>query len=196
MELIDIYVNLIRAALIIITIYKAYKKDFKLILPAIIVFLLTLSVSLLDIIWKLKIDTVGSAIYYTIIFMSIYLGGGFDFYNKYAYWDRVIHFLSGIAFVSLGIALSSKIENLDRFHILFFCLTLASFFHVIWEIAEYIVDSITHSDHQRWQKYHKKTVNHKPKTAIQSAGLVDTMNDTIVCMIGTISACIVWWFIL
>lgn len=196
MKLIDIYVNLIRMVLIVITIYKAFKKDFKLIFPAIIVFALTFLIPLLDIIWDINIDTVGSAIYYTVIFMSIYLGSGLKFYNKYVCWDRIIHFLSGITFVSLGIALSNKIANLNKFSILFFCLTLAALFHIIWEIAEYIVDSITHSDHQRWQKHHKKTVNHKPESAIQSAGLVDTMNDTIVCMIGAISACTVWWFIL
>lgn len=196
MNLAEIYVNLIRIAVIIIAIYKAYKKDYMLILPAIIVIVLSFLFLLLDIIWGIKIDKVGSAIYYTILVMSIYLGGGFDFYNKYASWDRAIHFLSGVAFVSLGIALSNKEANLSKFSILFFSLTLASFFHVIWETAEYIYDCIAHTDHQRWQKHHKKTVNHKPKSAIQSAGLVDTMNDTIVCMIGAILACIIWWFVL
>ena len=79
MELINIYANLIRIALIVITIYKVYKKEFKLILPAVIVFALTFLISLLDIIFEVEIDTVGSAIYYTNIFMSIYLGSGFKF---------------------------------------------------------------------------------------------------------------------
>lgn len=196
MEFIDIYVNLIRTVLLVVTIYKVCKKDFKVVLPAVVVFALTFLVSLLESVLEIKIDQVGSAVYYTVIFMSIYLGGGFKFYNRYACWDRVIHFLSGITFVSLGVALTSKIADLNRFNILFFCLTLSAFFHVLWEIAEYIVDGITHSDHQRWQKYHKKTVNHQPEWAVQSAGLVDTMNDTIVCIGGAFAACVVWWFIL
>ncbi len=192
----DIYVNLIRILLLALTMYKVIKNDFKLVIPAIIVFVLTFLISMLEKVLEIKIDAVGSFLYYTVIFMSIYLGGGFKFYNKIACWDRIIHCLSGATSVSLGVALSTNAADLSRFSILFFSLTLASFFHVLWEIAEYIIDSITHSDHQRWQKYHKKTVNHKPNSAIQSAGLVDTMNDTIVCIIGALTACVVWWFIL
>ncbi len=77
MEFTDIYVNLIRLALIILTIYKACKKDFKLIIPAIIVFLLTFLISLMDIIWDVKIDAIGSIIYYFLqVHLLLVLFGG------------------------------------------------------------------------------------------------------------------------
>jgi hypothetical protein len=67
--------------------------------------------------------------------------------------------------------------------------------HVIWEVVEFIVDLIFHTDHQHWQK--KSTVvNHQPKGAIQPPGLVDTMSDAITNIIGTIIACVGWWMYL
>ena len=130
-----------------------------------------------------------------ILFMAIVLGGKFKFYDKYAWWDRLIHFLSAILFVSFGVAITQGIVGLSNLHILIFCLTLSVTLHVAWEIGEYIVDCITRGDHQRWQKKNK-SINHNPQNAIQPAGLVDTMNDTIICVLGTLISCAVWWFIL
>lgn len=130
-----------------------------------------------------------------ILFMATYLGSKRKFYDKYAWWDRLIHFLSGILFVSLGVALSRKVAGLSRFNILFFSLTLSVTLHVAWEIVEYIIDCTKRSNHQRWQKKHH-SINHKSQAAIQPAGLVDTMNDTLFCVLGTTIACAVWWFVL
>ncbi len=195
MTFLDIYVNLIRATLIIITIYYIYKRNFKSIIPTITVFILTFLLVLMDWFFNIKIDLLGSILYFTLIFMTIYLGSTLKYYDKYAWWDILIHFLSGIAFISFGIAISSKVEGLSKFNILFFCLTFSITLHTLWEVAEYVVDCIMHTDHQRWQKKHNSN-NHLSVKAIQPAGLVDTMNDTIICIVGTIVACSVWWFVL
>lgn len=133
--------------------------------------------------------------YIALIVMTVYLGSSLKFYDKYYWWDMLIHFISGITFVSFGITLTDKVENLSNFHILLFCFTFSITLHVIWEVLEYISDSIFHTDHQRWQKISPSN-NHASETAIQPAGLVDTMNDTIICIIGTVISCIIWWFVL
>ena len=127
--------------------------------------------------------------------MSIGLGGFLKFYDKYPWWDRLLHFVSAGLFVSYGVALTRGMVELNKFSVLVFGFTLSMTLHVLWEMGEYVLDTATHSNHQRWQKHHPAH-NHNPKGAIQPAGLVDTMNDTAFCIAGTILACAIWWLFL
>lgn len=195
MKILNTYSNIIRIVFIILTAYYIFRRDFKRLRSAVIVFVLTFVPAFLDKMFSLKADILGNILYYTIIVMSIYLGSELKFYDRYIWWDRVLHFMCGIMFVSFGIPLAYKIGITSRLWILFFCITLSTTLHTLWEIAEYIVDVIAHTDHQRWQKY-SDTHNHLSPKAAQPAGLVDTMNDIIICLIGTAAACAVWWFIL
>lgn len=190
-----IFIQIIRIILIVMTGYYVYKHNYKVILPAIAVFLLTFLLFLLNKVFHLTIDTFGSILYIVVIFMSLFLGSALRLYDRYAWWDRVIHFLSGVVFISFGIAILNRAGDLGKFSILFFSFAFSNTLHIWWEIGEYISDYFFHTDHQRWQK-HNKTVNHLPKNAIQPAGLVDTMNDILLCNAGSIAACVVWWFIM
>lgn len=194
MNFLAVYVNLIRVVFVGLAVYYIFKRDFKKMKSAVIVFILTFLLVFLEKILHIQIDAIGGGIYYTVLFLSIYLGSELGFYDKYSWWDRALHFLCGIMFVSFGVPLGSKMGITSQFWRLFFCLTLSTTLHVFWEIAEYIVDCISRTDHQRWQK-HSKSKNHVSEKAIQPAGLVDTMNDIIICMIGTIASCVVWWFL-
>ena len=195
MRLLDLYINAIRIIMMIFTAYFIYKKQYKIIISTGTVFAATFLLVFLDKIFKIKVDIVGSYLYITIITMTMFLGNAFKFYDKFAWWDRLIHFLSGIVFVSFAVAISKNAEHLEKLHTLFFGFTYAVSHHVLWEVMEYLSDCLFRSDNQRWQKKNK-TVNHVSPTAIQPAGLVDTMNDTIICIIGTLAACTAWWFFL
>ena len=195
MRFLAICVNIIRIIFIILTIYYILKRDTKKIVPVIITFALTFVPVLLDRLFVLRADVLGNILYYAVIVMSVYLGGGLRFYDKYAWWDRALHFICGIMFVSFGIPLAYKMGITGRIAALFFCFALSTTLHTLWEVAEYIIDAFAHTDHQRWQK-HSKSDNHISPNAAQPAGLVDTMNDIIICMIGTVAACVAWWFII
>lgn len=195
MTFLNLYVNFIRIAMIVLSAYYIYKKEYKQMKATMIVFVLTFFIALLNVILNIKLDRVGSFLYFTIITMTVYLGSALKFYDRYAWWDILVHFMSGITFVSLGIAVARKVEGLSNFSILFFSLTLSITLHAIWEVAEYTADSLFRSNHQRWQK-HYDSINHKPEKAIQPAGLVDTMSDTITCIFGTVFSCFIWWFFL
>ena len=127
--------------------------------------------------------------------MSVYLGSGFRYYDLHVWWDRSIHFLSGIMFFSFGISLAGKVPGVGHAGTLVFSFALSLAAHEIWEVGEFLVDSIFHTDHQHWQK-HSTVVNHQPEKAIQPPGLVDTMIDTIAGIIGAIVACAGWWIYL
>jgi len=131
----------------------------------------------------------------TLIIMSFILGVAFKFYDKFFWWDKLIHFLSGITFVCVGIDLYKKIDNLSNVYIILFSFTLSITINTIWEVIEYTLDCFFNTDNQRWQKKHK-TINHLNHKNKQPAGLIDTMNDTILCMISSLITCVIWFFIL
>jgi hypothetical protein len=127
--------------------------------------------------------------------MALYLGSSFSFYDKYKWWDRSIHFLSGVSFVGIGIAITNKNSEMGKWFILLFSFTFSITLHVFWEVLEYISDCLSHGNAQRWQMIHSSK-NHISEKAIQPAGLVDTMNDFICCIFGSGVAIAVWYLII
>ena len=194
MDIISIYANLIRTALIIVSIHYIFKRQYKYLISTAAVFVLTFLPCFLDRVFGIRIDAVGGFLYISIIVMTMYLGNVLKFYDRYFWWDIAIHFLSGIAFVNFGIALCQKVPGLSSFNILFFSFTFSIALHAVWEVLEYASDCIIHSDNQRWQKV-SPTVNHASESAIQPAGLVDTMKDIIYGIAGAAVSCLIWWFI-
>ncbi len=192
---VTLYANLLRIALGFAAFYHLFKRNYKPLTSSACAFGLTYLPAVFERMFSYHLDSVGNILYFTIIIMTIYLGNSLKFYDRFAWWDYLIHFLSGCLFVSVGIALANRMANLNQFPILFFSFTLSITLHVIWEVLEYITDCLFHSDNQRWQKVNP-THNHQPESAIQPAGLVDTMNDTLICILGTTIACIIWWFVL
>lgn len=191
MDTIDIYVNLIRVLAVAIAVVQICKHDYKKILPAALLVAITFVPWLFGL-FDIKLNMVVRLLLPTVAYMSILLGSALRYYDRYAWWDRVVHFLSGLLFFSLGISLTQKAPGLSLAGVLLFSFCLSLAMHDIWEVSEFLVDSIFHTDHQHWQK-HSKVINHQPDKAMQPPGLVDTMMDTIVGIIGAIVACFGWW---
>ncbi len=191
MDFLFIYINLIRIILVVTAILQLIKHDYKKITPAAVMITLTFIPRLLSLV-RMEINTLTEFLFLTVTFMAIYLGSGYRYYDLYAWWDRCIHFLSGILFFSFGISLAAMVPAVGLSGTLIFSFTLSLALHALWEVAEYLSDSFFHTDHQHWQK-HSAVINHQPQKAIQPPGLVDTMNDTIAGIIGAIMACLGWW---
>ncbi len=194
MDFLFLYTNLLRLVVIIMTAAKLIKRKYKILTPA----FLTLAVSFIP--WLLslihvQINAFTVFLFQTVLFAAVYLGIGYKFYNLFPWWDRTIHFISGIVFFGFGISLAELAPDAGFAGTLIFGFTLSMALHEIWEVSEFIFDSIFHADNQHWQK--KSPINnHQPEKAIQPPGLVDTMTDTISSIIGTMAACIGWWIYL
>lgn len=184
-----------QCVLILLALYYVFKREYKIIKSIALIFVFSFLPVLLDALFGIKIDTFSILIYFVILFMAMYLGSTLKFYDKYKWWDRIIHFLSGAGFVGFGIAIAGLNPGISKWVVTFFGGTFSVTLHVIWEILEYISDCLTHGDAQRWQKINP-TNNHVSEKAIQPAGLVDTMNDFICCIVGTVIAIIIWLFVL
>lgn len=194
MNFLFFYVNLIRAILVVAMIIQLFRRDYKKLVPAAVVIALTFVPWFLSLI-HIQINALTGFLFPTVIFMAVYLGAGYKYYDLYPWWDRSIHFFSGILFFGFGMSLTEKELAVGFAGRLVFSFALSLALHEVWEVLEFLSDSVFHTDHQHWQK-HSRVINHQPKKAIQPPGLVDTMIDTIAGIIGAILACAGWWIFL
>ncbi len=101
---------------------------------------------------------------------TLFLGEILDFYERYWWWDLAMHGSSAIGFGLIGFVLVFMMFQGDRFaapHIglAFFAFCFAITIGTIWEIFEFGMDQIFGFN-------------------MQKSGLMDTMGDLIVNMVG------------
>lgn len=104
------------------------------------------------------------------IFGTIFLGEAYDFYERYWWWDVMLHGGSAIGFGILGFIFMLMLFEGDRYAapawaIAFFAFCFAMMIGAIWEIFEFTMDQLFNMN-------------------MQKSGLVDTMWDFIVDAIG------------
>lgn len=104
------------------------------------------------------------------VLATLYLGEVQDFYNRFWWWDLVLHFGSAMGFGILGFLLVFMLFQGDRYAAppwalgaLSFCLAMTV--GAIWEIFEYAMDSLFGFN-------------------MMKSGLSDTMGDLIVDAVG------------
>lgn len=104
------------------------------------------------------------------IFATIFLGEAIDFYEKYWWWDIVLHGGSALGFGLIGFLFVFTLFEGDRYAappvvVAFMALNFAVTIGVLWEIFEFAMD--------QWFGLN-----------MQKSGLVDTMGDLIVDVAG------------
>lgn len=103
-------------------------------------------------------------------FATLFLGEIFDFYNKFWWWDVLLHGSSAVGFGIIGFLFIFYLFQGDRYDappwalgVIAFCVALS--IGALWEIFEFAMDQIFGLN-------------------MQKSGLVDTMWDLIVDTIG------------
>lgn len=118
------------------------------------------------------------------IFLSLFLGSAVDLYYHFWWWDIVLHSSSGFLLGIIGFLAIFLLNQTDKIpvgmkpaFVCFFAVTFAVFLGVVWETFEFAVD-------QMW-----------PSINMQSneTGVVDTMQDLIVDMIGATVVAVMGW---
>lgn len=116
---------------------------------------------------------------YLFCFLSFNIGMTLNGYSRIPQYDKLVHTLSGVFFALLGLGFYyvlkpiKKLERSDYSIVSFFSVMFSLSIAVIWEIYEYTIDFLLHTDPQR----------------VSTTGINDTMIDMIVCFIG---ALIMW----
>jgi hypothetical protein len=101
---------------------------------------------------------------------TLILGETFDFYERLWWWDIAMHGVSAIGFGLIGFILVFMMFQGDRylathFGIAFFAFCFAATIGVLWEVFEFSMDQLFGFN-------------------MQKSGLIDTMGDLIVDLIG------------
>lgn len=122
------------------------------------------------------------AIIVVFVFSTLFLGEVFDFYERYWWWDVVLHGGSAIAFGMIGFLFIFYLFEGDRFAAPPIAMTFIAFCFAItigamWEIFEFSMDQLFGLN-------------------MQKSGLIDTMWDLIVDVIGASLGSFVGFFYL
>ena len=129
--------------------------------------------------FKIKINEYIKFIYIVFIFMAHFLGVIVNLYDKIYWYDKLVHFLSGIvtSLAAIYILIKAKQNKNIKFNILFilsFSMLIAS----LWEIFEYLASYYFNVDPQK----------------VLLTGITDTMGDLIVALLGTILVVVSYYF--
>jgi len=113
---------------------------------------------------------------------TLFLGEVFDFYTRFWWWDIAMHGGSAVGFGLIGFVLVFMMFQGDRFAappiaVAFFAFCFAIAVGVVWEVFEFGMDQIFGLN-------------------MQKSGLLDTMGDLIVDMIGALIGATLGWLYL
>jgi len=134
----------------------------------------TLGLTLLPLVFEerlgVKLPMTFAAMVVIFLFATLFLGEVGDFYERYWWWDVVLHSGSAIGFGLIGFVLVFMLFEGDRFAapplaLAFLSFSIAVSIGAIWEIFEFVMDSTFGMN-------------------MQKSGLIDTMWDLIVDTIG------------
>lgn len=126
---------------------------------------------------KIQMTADVSLIYFLFCFLTIIVGSLLSGYTKIPYWDKFLHFLSGIVFTVFGFLAFYIISGRDCYNVIHnrkLIICFAFFFNIgfagLWEIYEYGLYVFFGVDAMNM---HRTLAN-------------DTMQDMIMCVLGGI----------
>ena len=164
---ISIILKCLIAALVVIS---AFEKEFFLVFTSLVVLFITFLPSIINRSFRIKLPTEIDFSLTLILYLHYALGEYSHFYVNISWWDILLHagnslILGLVGFtVAYSLLLTSRIVNKPSF-VSFFAVSFAVFIGVIWEIFEFSMD-------------------HFFGFTMQKSGLVDTMTDLIVDVVG------------
>lgn len=111
-------------------------------------------------------------IFIIFVFLAQFLGSILNFYNNIYFYDKVVHFLSGMMIRILSLEFLVKNKRYDKKYLfnVIFVLGISFMIAVFWEYFEYTSDYIFKKDAQH----------------VLTTGINDTMQDMIAATFGTL----------
>lgn len=183
----SIYVTitlLIQAVVAIGLVLLVLRRDWENVFLTALVIALTLIPTFLLRRYRVYLPPEFQLVAVAFVFLSLYLGSARDFYYHFWWWDLILHAGSGFLLGIVGFLTLFLLNKTDRLpsgvrpvFLCFFGVTFAVFLGVLWEILEFMIDSIF------------------PWTNMQSreTGVGDTMLDLIVDTLGAVVVALMGW---
>ena len=127
---------------------------------------------------KFKLSEQEVFLYYLFILLFDFIGCVCNLYNTVSWYDIFVHFLSGIfTFVLATIIFRLISKDNNKLLKILFSLGMVALIAIMWEVFEFSVDSLIHTNLQH----------------NQDTGVIDTMQDMIVAMLGGLISSIYMW---
>lgn len=134
-----------------------------------------------------SIIQVGALIF---IYCHFVLGEIFRLYDYSMFFDKILHTTSGIALTIFGFSVINLLNRnsqtylkLTPFLVAFFSFCFSLALALLWEVFEFVVDSLFGANMQRWQVTEEQL--DAKAYDLGRFGLKDTMYDMIVATIGS-----------
>lgn len=170
---------MIRVLMVISIINFLINKEWFLAFATLVIFGLIMIPRVLKIKYKVVLPYDFEIATVVFIYLSIYLGSLRNYYERFSYWDTILHFQSGILLWIIGFFLVFILNvqewtrlRLSAGFVSFFAVTFSVSMWVIWEIYEFIMDTFFHFN-------------------MQKSGIPDTMEDLIINALGAIIVAII-----
>lgn len=173
----EIVFSFFEISIAILFVYFAYTKQTFYAIQCLFFCLCMFIPCLIQLLFKMKIVPFMWLIYENFLVAHFILGEILSFYITYKYYDIILHFSSAICICLFGYSIIHYYLDFSfySFQIFFsFLFGLASEF--FWEIIEYAIDDIFHTNMQRYMKGNQVFLGH--------FALTDTIKDMIVAVIG------------
>ena len=182
-----IITNIVRILLILLFARGCFKGDHSQDLVIILTFILTYYPSILAKKFGVYLPARLELTITLFIFSAQVLGEMGDFYNRFAWWDLMLHTTSGVILGLVGFLfvylLNEKGDanvNLSPIFVVIVAFCFALTIGVFWEFFEFGADRLFGYNMQKFRFEGQD-------------GLIDTMEDLIVDAVGACIACIGGW---
>ncbi|HML51945.1 MAG TPA: hypothetical protein PKD84_11155 [Propionicimonas sp.] len=140
--------------------------------------------------FAIHIPSVMQILYFVFLYAAIYLGEVRDFYYRFAFWDDVLHFFSGMMLAALGFFLVRLLSDSEHRHVVlspgfvaFFAFAFAVASGAVWEIYEFTIDGIFDTNMQKY-------ATENGQQLIGRNALADTMGDLIMDTSAALLVCV------
>jgi len=178
-EKIELIISYLLKAVMLFTIIMSFV-EFNLFLMATSLVILVFSAlpAMIERTFRITLPVEVDLVLTTFIFAHFILGEAENYYNRFWFFDLILHSSSGIIIGMVGFVIiyfflfSSKV-NANPFLVSVFCVSFSLAVGALWEILEFGMDEIF-------------------GFTMQKTGLVDTMSDLIVDFLG---ACVVGFWV-
>lgn len=140
--------------------------------------------------FKIYIPSILQLVAVLLIYAHFILGEIFRAYDHVMWFDKTLHTLNGLAFALLGFSMVNLLNNssdqykkLSPFFVSLFSFCFCLAVSYMWELLEFSIDSIFKINMQRW-KDGLVGSGTGVNAYTQGTGLIDTMIDMLVMMLG------------
>ncbi len=183
-----IITSFVMISLLLAVVFSIWEKNWLNLFTTVLTITLFLIVQLFQDRYRFKLPSELQITVLLFIYASIFLGGVADFYNRFSWFDSLLHTVSGLGLGFLGFLILYSLHktgklNASPFLISFFAFCFALSLGVLWEIFEFLMDEIVGSDMQK-----ARNLEYVYGYFETRLGVLDTMKDLMLDALGALTA--------